>query len=431
MNLLKLPSLKKISGRWTPPPDKSILHRVLLLGSVASGTTRIQNWYPSEHLLSTFNLLKGLGVQSTLDGSALVMEGRGKFGLQNPKQILDARNSGTALRLLSGLLVGQRFSSVITGDASLKNRPMGELIEALQQMGAEIRAEQRDDKAPLWIEPVKTKLRGIQFESALPSAQVKSALLLAALYADGITEIKEKLLTRDHTERWLKEFGADISVKEGVICLNPSNLKGCEGVIPGDLSSASFLLTLSLLLPNSKLEVNSVGLNPTRIGILEVIQRMGGKIQCFIEEETPHGEPSGTIIAESSQLKAITIDEPLMIKSIDEFPLMVLLATQAIGETKICGIRPLRYKESDRVLSISSGLSRMGAEIEVHQDVLYVRGPTPLKGADVQGFSDHRIVMTLVLASLLATGETKIDSLHSIRYSFPDFLEVLLKLGHL
>ncbi len=349
--------------------------------------------------------------------------------LKPPLQIMDARNSGTTLRLLTGLLSAQRFSSVITGDASLKQRPMGELIEALKRMGGKVRSSNRGG-APVFIFPREEELKGIKYESGVPSAQIKSALLLAGLYAKGETEIKEILPTRDHTERLMKYMGAEIEKRGNVVVLHGGGLRGQSIFVPGDLSSAAFFIVLATLLRGSKIHIHSVGLNHLRIGILEVIQKMGGNILIQYDRNGDEwGEPVGSIQVAFSELTGVEISAPLAVRLVDEIPLVALLATQAQGVTKILGAGMARFKETDRLRAITVELNRMGASIKDFKEGLVIEGPTPLHGQILNSYGDHRIAMTLALAGIIAKGETEIDSMDSVKYSFPGFVNSLKKLG--
>ncbi len=413
--------------RWQPPADKSISHRALILASLAQGTSYIKNFLKSEDCLATARALKMMGVEIFEDPEGLRVIGKGLWGLKKPSHVLDAANSGTTLRLLMGLLSAQKFSSVVTGDRSLVRRPTGELLSLLRSMGAHLQAHE-DQYAPIHVYPPQKPLHAIFCEPRQPSAQTKSALLLAGLHAQGVTEIKETVLTRDHTERLLQYFGASISLSEGRIQLRGSSLEARSIEVPGDLSSASFLIALALLLPDSKLEISSVGLNPTRMGFLECVSSMGASLHLSKDraEETKESfEPTGSIEVSSSSLTAIKVSGALSVRTIDELPLVALLATQAQGETHISDAKALRVKESDRITAMAQELGRMGAHIEEREDGWVIEGPTRLQGTLVKSYGDHRVAMTLILAGMIAEGETEIDSIDCISKSFPSFLQTL------
>lgn len=422
-----VPKLHKIQGVFRSPPDKSISHRALILASLAEGTSHIKNFLRAEDCLATARALKMMGVEIIEDQEGLQVIGKGLWGLKKPSHVLDVANSGTTLRLLMGILSAQKFSSVITGDRSLVRRPSGELLKLLRSMGAHLTAHE-DTYAPIHVYPAQGPLKAIFCEPAHPSAQTKSALLLAGLTAEGVTEIKETVPTRDHTERLLRYLGASLSIREGRIQLQASPLYAQSINIPGDLSSASFLMALTLLLPNSKLEILSVGLNPTRMGFLNVLTSMGASFH-ITKENTDSFEPLGSLEVSSSSLTSTNVCGALSVQTIDELPLVALLATQAQGETQLSDAKALRYKECDRIDAMTQELRRMGAQIEERDDGWVISGPTPLQGAQVKSYGDHRIAMTLILAGMIAHGETEIDSVDCISISFPNFLQTLSPLA--
>ncbi|HBQ20895.1 MAG: 3-phosphoshikimate 1-carboxyvinyltransferase [Deltaproteobacteria bacterium GWA2_38_16] len=423
-----VPNIRRIYGRLIPPPDKSISHRALMLSALAQGKSEIKNFLRAEDCLATARALKMMGVEIIEEKNNLCVSGQGLFSLKKPSHVLDVGDSGTTLRLLTGILSAQKFSSVITGGDSLVRRPVKELLYLLRSMGAHVEGHEDDSYPPVHLYPVTKKLVAITCKPSTVSAQIKSALLLAGLYVEGQTVIQETIHTRDHTERLLKLFGAAVREVDSKVQLTPSELQGQSVTIPGDISAASFFITLALLLPESELEVEEVGLNFTRTGFLDVIQAMGAtcEIDPLIKDSY---EPTGRIFVKASPLKGVTVSKELTIRTIDELPLVALLATQAHGETKILDAGNLRFKESDRLKAVALELSRLGAHIEEEESGLVIQGPTPLKGAKVKSYHDHRMAMMLMLAGMISEGETQIDSIECISKSFPNFLMVLGKLS--
>lgn len=414
---------KKIEGRLKPPPDKSITHRALIIGSISEKGIKIRNPLLSKDTISTINCLLKLGKTIEKRENKIIIK-PGKF--KEPEEILYCGNSGTTARLLSGLLSGQDFFSVLDGDNSLRKRPMRRVIEPLRKMGAIIYARERDSILPMAIKG--GNLRGITYELKIPSAQLKSAIILSAIFADGQTVIKENLRSRDHTERMLKWLGADVKVEDKIIKIKGrSKISDGEIAIPGDISSASFFICGATLIKGSNLVIENVGLNPTRTGILEVLKRMGAHIKT-LDLSSQCNEEIGEIEVRYSQLNGIEIGGDEIPSIIDEIPLISLLATQADGTTKIKGAKELRYKESDRIHAICDSLSKMGAKIEENEDGIIIEGPSPLRGARVSSYGDHRIAMTLLIASLIANGETIIDDLRCIEISYPNFMKDLFSL---
>ncbi len=448
--MMMIPKFHSISGVFIPPGDKSISHRAAFLAAISEGRSRLKNFLHSDDTDATLSALTGLGVEIMRkkdDIEIIEISGVGLKGLKKPQTILDLKNSGTSLRCLTGILSAQGFSSVLTGDTSLKRRPMGELVGLLNSMGARIRAEE-NSHAPIFIDPVFhwpvfhwpvfhgpvfQGLDAISYHLKSPSAQLKTALLLAGLYASGEMKIFERVPTRDHTERLFQKWGIPIQRGEGFIKMRGGGcgikLEGTSFNIPGDLSAASFFIAAALLLPDSELEIKSVGLNPTRTGFIDIVRQMSASIEIeIVNDPLSNDEPFGNIYMKSSKLKGIFIPESLTIRSLDEIPLVALLATQAEGTTKIFGIEPLRFKESNRVAAICDGLGRMGANIADHSDHLRIDGPTPLGGAFLQSHDDHRIAMMLFVAAQVARGAVEMDDLSSISVSFPDFMSVFQRL---
>ncbi len=396
------------------PPDKSISHRALILGSMGKGETVIHNLLESKDVLSTVRILKKLGVKIQREKN--LWKVKNTIGFKEPLEILNAGNSGTTARLMMGVLSSLPFISFLTGDKSLRRRPMDRVIIPLSQMGAEFWAKS-GKFLPLAIKGAP--LKPIHYTLPIPSAQVKSAIILAALRASGETTIREPLPSRDHTERMVKHMGGEIFKEEKVIKVKGSELYAREFKIPGDLSSASFFITLALLIPGSRIVIKGVGLNPTRKGFLELLKKIGGRIEENIKEK--EWEPRGDLIVEYSELKPFKIGKKEIPLLIDEIPLLALIATQIEGISEIRDAEELRVKESDRIKSTVGNLRLLGAEIEELPDGMIIKGKTILKGNRVRSFGDHRIAMMLIIAGLIAEGETIIEGAECVDISFPGF----------
>ncbi|MBI4209410.1 MAG: 3-phosphoshikimate 1-carboxyvinyltransferase [Deltaproteobacteria bacterium] len=416
----------KIRGELKPPGDKSISHRAVLLGSVAQGKSTVQGLVFGEDLLSSIHAMEALGVSIETKKGNLIIEGKGWEGLAEPQQVLDAGNSGTTTRLLLGILSGRPFSAVLTGDASLRSRPMRRVVEPLSQMGAHFIGRGEGDRLPLAIQG--GSLRGIRFVSPVPSAQLKSALLLAGLQAKGETLVEEETLSRDHTERMLSEMGVSVT-REGnrIQVRGGSSLKGTSLKIPADPSSAAFFVVAALLIPGSRIRIKEVCVNPTRTGLLEVLREMGGKIQR-INEKTLSGEPVADLIVESSPLKGVSIDPKGIPSMIDEFPILCVAAACAEGMTTLRGASELRYKESDRIRTLAQELHKMGVRVREFEDGLEIQGGIPLKGAHCQSYGDHRVAMAMTIAGLVAKGKTTVHETDCVATSYPDFWQDLQRL---
>jgi len=426
---------KSLHGKITAVADKSISHRAIIVASLAQGKTRLKNLSVCQDCLRTIEAFRSLGITITKDKSSFLIQGSGLTGLRKPAGAqLYMGNSGTSMRLISGVLAGQDFSCLLTADASLSQRPMKRVIRPLSLMGAKIRGSKRDTQefAPLTIQG--GRLSPIQYETPVASAQIKSAILLAGLYAEGTTLVREPAKSRDHTERILKRFGADISVEDLSVSLwGKAHLVSQDISIPGDISAASFFLVGASICKGSQILVQSVGLNPTRTAFLNILQKMGGKIslryqnnQMASDEYT--NEAIGELSASYSRLKAITINSGQVPSLIDELPILMVAATQAEGETKILGAGELRVKETDRINSMVSNLSRLGADIRSSNNDIIIRGPSKLKGAVVDSFNDHRTAMSAAIAGLVASGRTTIKNIDCVNISFPDFFETLSRL---
>ncbi|AKL98653.1 3-phosphoshikimate 1-carboxyvinyltransferase [Endomicrobium proavitum] len=422
---IKLNKACKIEGTVEIPADKSITHRAVMLSSLASGGSVIKNYLPSDDCLRTIAAFEQMGAKIKTEGSALYIDGAG-LKLQKPQKEIYAGNSGTTTRLLCGILAGQNFESVITGDESLSKRPMQRVIEPLSQMGAKINSN--SGKLPLVIKGA-SPLKAIKYTSDKSSAQVKSAVLFAGLYANAATTYSEPVKSRDHSERMFQAYGAKVEVAANSVTVYPAEKLNAQNItVPGDISSAAFFIAAALIVPNSKLTITNVGINPTRDGILEVLKKMGADISIENIRDVS-GEPVADIIVRYSKLKAVNIGADIIPRMVDEVPVFALIAAHAEGITKITGAKELRVKESDRISAIKGQLSKMGAHIEELEDGFIIEGNgAELSGATVNSFYDHRIAMTLAVASLVANGETVIKDCECVDISFPSFFEVLKKI---
>ena len=416
-----------LKGEVTVPGDKSISHRAVIIGSLAKGKTRIIGASRGDDNLRTLNAFRMMGIQvDEPKGDQLIINGGGLYALAEPEDVIDAGNSGTTVRLLTGLLSGQRFFSVITGDRYLRKRPMKRVVEPLSSMGAKIWGRGNGNFAPLAING--TRLNPIDYVSPIASAQVKSAILLAGLYADGVTKVTEPSLSRDHTERMLRFFGANLKRDDNSVSIaGGSNLDGREIEIPGDISSASFFIVAASVIPNSEIFLKRVGVNPSRTGILEVLKKMGANIQLLNEYET-WGEPVADILVKTSRLKGTKIEGDLIPKTIDELPILSVAASVAEGDTVIKDAKELRVKETDRIKAVASELKKFGAEVEEFDDGMRISGKDKLMGCDCQSFGDHRIAMSLIIAGLMASGKTVVEDTSCTRTSFPEFKDKLFSL---
>ena len=412
-----------LKGRLRVPPDKSISHRAAILGALACGRTVAAPFLRSQDCLSTLRCLRSLGVEAELAGEVLTLQGRGPDAWREPAAPLDAGNSATTLRLLAGALAARPFSSVLDGDASLRGRPMGRIVRPLRLMGARISGGEGGESPPLRISG--GELTGIEYRLEVDSAQVKSALLLAGLQARGRTRIIGGRASRDHTERMLLLMGAHLAFDdEGGMSITPSRLRGADIAVPGDISSAAFLLAAAALLPSSRLCLEDVGLNPARAGFLSVLNSMGALVMESNYRELSH-EPRGDLEVRSAELSGVEVEGSRIPAMIDEVPLLAVLGCRARGETVVRGAEELRVKESDRIGAICGELRKMGADIEERADGFIVRGPVELAGARVRSHGDHRIAMALAVAGLAARGETVVDGWECVDISFPSFAETL------
>ncbi len=415
--------MRRMHGGLMPPGDKSISHRAALLGALAHGTTEIHGFLEADDCLDTLKALGALGIEwSRKAAGHYLILGAGQVGLREPEAILDCGNSGTTCRLLLGVLAGQPFSACLTGDASLRRRPMGRVTEPLSQMGARVIGREGARFLPLAIEG-RRPLRAIRYRMPVASAQVKSALLLAGLFAHGPVVVEEPAPSRDHTERMLREFGARISVNHLVVAVEPEpRLEGRFLAIPGDFSSAAFFLVAGALMPEGEITVSRVGVNPTRTGCLDLLRAMGADIAIRNGEEA--WEPQAEITVRSSTLRGLTVGGEMIPRVIDEIPILAVAMARAHGVSEIRDGAELRVKESDRIRALATELSKLGAKIEEREDGLRIEGDR-LRGGVVSSWGDHRMAMALVVAGLVAEGETVIEGAECITVSYPDFLSTL------
>ena len=419
---------KGLRGTIRVPGDKSISHRSIIFGSLATGETKVYDILRGEDVLSTIQVFRDLGVSIQDDGDVIRIQGVGFQGLQVPTAPLDMGNSGTSIRLISGVLAGQDFSVTMVGDDSLSKRPMDRVAIPLRQMGVEIAGQGERDCPPLH-EKGTHQLHPIHYRLPVASAQVKSALIFAALQAEGESTIIEKEKTRDHTEDMIRQFGGEIQVDGKTIHIQGGQeFKGQTVIVPGDISSAAFWLVAGLILPDSEIKIEHVGINQTRTGILDVIQEMGGDL---IIDDRDEKAVSASLTVKTSSLKGIRIDGELIPRLIDELPIIALLATQTNGQTVIADAEELRVKETDRIQVVADSLNAMGANVVPTEDGMIITGPTPLHGADLETFGDHRIGMMAAIAALLVRdGTVVLDRAEAINTSYPSFFEDLETLLH-
>jgi 3-phosphoshikimate 1-carboxyvinyltransferase len=394
-----------------------------MFGALAEGTTTIEGFLPGADCLSTIDCFRRMGVDIEQEGDRVTVHGKGWYGLQEPSQHLDVGNSGTTIRLMAGILATQPFHAVMEGDESIAKRPMRRVIGPLRQMGAKIDGRKDGEYTPLSIRG--GDLQGISYQSPVASAQVKSAILLAGLQAKGVTSVTEPQLSRDHTERMLQAFGVKV-VRDGltVSVEGGQTLKGRAIRVPGDISSAAFLIAAVMMVPGSSLLIENVGINPSRTGIIDVVRAMGGRIELQ-NERVVNEEPVADLLVTHAELRGIEIGGEIIPRLIDEIPVIAVMATQASGRTVIRDAEELRVKETDRIATVASQLSRFGAKVTPTPDGLIVEGATPLTGATIDSMGDHRIGMAMAIAGLAAAGETVIENDEAINVSFPGFADIL------
>lgn len=412
-----------LKGEVTVPGDKSISHRSVMFGSVARGTTEVTGFLQSADCLATISCFRNMGISIENQKDKVLIHGKGLHGLTPPSKVLDCQNSGTTTRLIAGILAGQSFSSTLTGDASIQRRPMGRIIKPLSLMGAHIQSLKGNDCAPLKIDGAS--LSGIHYDSPVASAQVKSSILLAGLYAQGETTVTEPAQSRNHTERMLSQFGAFLRTEGNAVTIRPAaELYGQKLLVPGDISSAAYFIAAGLLVPNSEILIKNVGINPTRDGILKVVQNMGGKI-TVLNRRGEEGEPAADLLVESSSLTGTEISGELIPTLIDEIPVIAVMACFARGTTVIRDAQELKVKESNRIAVMTENLRAMGADIQETPDGMIIRGGRPLKGASIDTHLDHRIAMSFSVAALMAEGPVEIKDAECVQISYPDFFKDL------
>ncbi|UCH36422.1 MAG: 3-phosphoshikimate 1-carboxyvinyltransferase [Armatimonadota bacterium] len=416
-----------LSGAVSVPGDKSVSHRALLLGAIACGETTVSGLLHAEDIASTATCLRALGVAiGALDAPVVSVRGVGLRGLRRPAHDLDCGNSGTTMRLLLGILAGQDFSVTLSGDESLSRRPMDRVARPVGEMGAEVSGRTERCLPPVTVRG--GSLRGIRYETPVASAQVKSAVLLAGLYAAGATSVTEPYQSRDHTERMLGAFGAKLAREGLTTTVHCGELDGCAVAVPGDISAAAFLLAAGLLVEGSEVSIEDVGVNPTRTGALEALREMGADV-TESAEEIRGGEPVAKLTVRGSRLRGCEIGAELVPRLIDELPVLCVAAAVAQGVTRISGAQELRVKESDRLEAMATELGKMGARIEERPDGFEIEGVRRLRGAEVSGRDDHRVAMALAVAGAAAAGETAIAEAGGIATSFPGFVTAMRRIG--
>ena len=416
-----------LKGTIKVPGDKSISHRSIMLGSIADGVTKVSGFLEGEDSLATLSAFKNMGVKIERNGSNVTINGVGKYGLKEPINSLNLGNSGTSIRLMSGLLSAQSFDSELCGDESLSKRPMGRVIEPLRLMGADISGN--DSKPPLLIKGGK-QLSSIEYTLPVASAQIKSCLLLAGLYSDGKTTIIENGISRDHTERMLKGFGYDITSSSNTISLmGGGSLKSCDIEVPSDISSAAFFMVAGCISENSSIVLEAVNINPTRTGVIDILRLMGGNIELFNQRHQA-GELIADIKVTSSELKGIEIPENLVPLAIDEFPVLFIAASCAKGETVLTGAKELRVKESDRIQVMADGLTALGIDNEVLDDgIRIIGGEFKEQTSSIKSHHDHRISMAFAIASVKSKFNIEIEGVDNVKTSFPNFVELANSIG--
>ncbi len=423
---MQLTKIKSLKGELTIPGDKSISHRAIMFGSISNGISEITNFLQGADCLSTISCFQKLGIQIENTSEKILIYGKGLQGLSAPKDILDVGNSGTTIRLISGILAAQEFDTTLTGDHSIQKRPMKRIMDPLSLMGAQMQSLKNNGCAPISI--TGSRLKAIHYQSNIASAQVKSAILLAGLYADGPTSVTEPYLSRNHSEIMLQFFGAELTTSNTTVTVRPlPELRGQKVVVPGDISSAAYFIAAGLITPNSEILLKNVGINPTRNGILKVAEQMGGDI-IYLNINDANGEPTSDLLIRSSNLHGITIEGSIIPTLIDEIPIIAIMAAFADGTTIIKDAAELKVKESNRIDVMVENLSAMGAKITGTEDGMIIEGGVPLTGAVIDSKSDHRIAMSFAIAALNCAGVTKILGEDCIQISYPDFYRDLQSL---
>lgn len=423
MNIEKSTPLR---GEISVPGDKSISHRAVMFGSLAKGTTEITNFLQGADCLSTISCFRQMGIEIDNQPDRIVIWGKGLHGLNGPNDTLDVGNSGTTIRLMSGILAGQSFDCRVTGDASIQKRPMKRVITPLSMMNAAIDSINHNGCAPLKIQG--RKLKAVHYNSPVASAQVKSCVLLAGMYADGVTSVTEPILSRNHSELMLNYFGASVASHGTTASIFPDPLlEGRKVIVPGDISSAAYFIAAGLLVPGSEILIKNVGVNPTRDGLLKVCAAMGADI-TRLNENTVSGEPTADLLVRYSSLHGTTVGGEIIPTLIDELPIIAVMAAFADGTTVIKDASELKVKESNRIAVMTGNLSRMGVDVEATEDGMIIHGGKPVHGAEIDSHLDHRIAMSFAIAALSAEGTTKIKDADCVRISYPNFYEDLNQL---
>ena len=427
MIFTKIRSEHPLKGEVTVPGDKSISHRAVMFGALSKGTTEVTNFLQGADCLSTIDCFRRLGIAIENTSEKIIVHGKGLHGLTKSDKILDVGNSGTTTRLISGILAGQNFETILNGDESIQSRPMKRIMEPLSLMGADIASLRDNNCAPLRI--AGSPLHGIHYTSKVSSAQVKSCILLAGLYADGLTSVTEPSVSRNHTELMLRGFGANVVCRDKTAAITPDpELIGQKIEVPGDISSAAYFIAAGLIVPGSEILVKNVGINPTRDGIIRVCQAMGADITLLNKREHG-GEPVADILVRYSSLEATTIEGEIIPTLIDELPMIAVMACFAKGTTVIKDAAELKVKESDRIAVMVDNLSRMGAHITATDDGMIIEGGFPLHGAEIDSHLDHRIAMSFAVAALASEGETTIKDADCVKISYPNFYKDLFRLS--
>lgn len=412
----------RLQGEITVPGDKSISHRGVMFGAISEGTTRLTHFLQGADCLSTISCFEKMGIPIENNGNEILVHGKGLHGLTAPTQILDAGNSGTTTRLISGILAAQDFSVTLTGDASICKRPMRRIMEPLSLMGANIKSRNGNDCAPLLI--TGSHLHGIHYQSKVASAQVKSSILLAGLYADGTTSVTEPALSRNHSELMLGMFGAKVKSRDTTATIYPEPaLHAIDFKVPGDISSAAYFIAAASIVPGSELLIRNVGINPTRDGILRIAAQMGADITLL--NRVDEGEPTADLLVRSATLHGTEIGGDVIPTLIDEIPVLAVMAAYAQGETVIKDAAELKVKESDRIAIVTENLKKMGADVTPTDDGMIIRGGRPLHSSKLDSHLDHRIAMSFAIAALIADGETEMKDAECVNISYPDFYQDL------
>lgn len=412
---------KTLRGEIAIPGDKSISHRAVMFGSISEGITEINHFLTGADCLSTIGCFKAMGIDISVNGENVIVNGKGLNGLKEPTVTLDCGNSGTTTRLISGILSGQKFSTRLTGDESIQKRPMKRIMTPLSMMGADIKSEKGNGCAPLLINP--SSLKGICYESPVASAQVKSSVILAGLYADGETRVNEPKLSRNHTELMLKYFGADITSEGCSAIIRPGNdLYGQKIMVPGDISSAAYFLVAGLIVPDAEILIKNVGINPTRDGIIRVLKDMGGDIS-FVNEDYSGAEPVADILVKTSKLHGTEVSGDIIPTLIDEIPVIAIAAALSEGTTIIKDAAELKVKESDRIAVMTENLRACGVDITPTEDGMIINGNGCLNGASIKTYKDHRIAMSFAIGNLVSRGDMNLDFPECVTISYPKFYE--------